>query len=262
MTAASESLFSLLAASGTSHHWLYLVVLLFALGLLPLALRRARPLVRRLQRALPPWLPLHRAVLLASLAVAVATFAGIADEVREHATTHFDRTVELAVHSWDNPALDLLFRAFTFIGSVEVVLPALVLVAWLAWRRGHPRISAMLVGIALVTEAANLILKNLYQRARPDLFHEVATLYSYSFPSGHSMGAAGIWGAIGIALARLFPRYRGWFYALTPLLVLGIGLSRVYLGVHWPTDVLAGFAGGASVLLVGVELSRAPRQPA
>ena len=112
----------------------------------------------------------------------------------------------------------------------------------------------MLVGVTLVTEVLNIALKEAFQRIRPSLFEEVATLHSYSFPSGHSMASAAVYGSVAVLVARACPAWERLALTSAAALVLLIGTSRIFLGVHWPTDVLAGWAGGAFVALVGTYL--------
>lgn len=91
------------------------------------------------------------------------------------------------------------------------------------------------------------------------------TEWSNSFPSGHTMVATAVYGMTAIVIARLRPGLRVPVYGSAPFLVLFIGISRVFLGVHWPTDVLAGFAAGGLVLVAGtlaIGCVYAPRMPA
>ena len=176
-------------------------------------------------------------------------FVKIASEVQERETTAVDRAVSLTLHRLDSPLMDAVMRGITFLGSFPAV--AAVVVAAAVWRvRSRDRRSAVtLVLVAAVTELVNFALKHAFQRPRPSLFHEIATLHSYSFPSGHAMGSAAVYGSVAAVLARAFPAHRRAILAGACVLVLVIGLSRVYLGVHWITDVVAGWAVGAFIAL-------------
>jgi undecaprenyl-diphosphatase len=92
------------------------------------------------------------------------------------------------------------------------------------------------------------VLKSLFQRPRPDLVPYATTVANTSFPSGHSMLSAVAYLTLGAMLARSQQRKRlkAYFLLVAALLTLLVGVSRVYLGVHWPTDVLAGWTAGAS----------------
>lgn len=81
------------------------------------------------------------------------------------------------------------------------------------------------------------------------LWERVVDVSHYSFPSGHAMISMVTYGMIGYLLVSKFPQWRGWITSLTLILVTGIGLSRLYFGVHWPTDIVAGYAAGLVWLL-------------
>ena len=185
---------------------------------------------------------------------AVAVFVKIAEDVQERETTRFDRAVSLALHRLDSPAMDAVMLSFTFLGSFPAI--AAVMVGATIWRlsRRDKRGAAMLVGVAVVTELLNLILKEAFRRSRPSLFHEIATLHSYSFPSGHAMSSAAVYGSIAVLVARDAPARAGAAIGAAAVLAFLIGVSRIYLGVHWVTDVLAGWAAGLFVLLAGTYL--------
>ena len=142
-------------------------------------------------------------------------------------------------------------RAFTFLGSPFAVIPlAAIVIVW-AVRKKETRAAVTLLVVLLMTEALNVMLKHTFERPRPTLFQEIATLHSYSFPSGHAMAAAAVYGTMGVVVSRLAPTHRGALVVGLPFLIVMIGLSRIYLGVHWPSDVLAGFAAGAFLALAG-----------
>ena len=228
----------------------FLLAVLLAAGLLGLLERFWRPLagwVGRGQRLLPP------ALSLLSLGI----FAKIAREVHEEETSALDRAVSLAVHRLDSPAMDAIMRLFTALGSFPVIAAVVVLVALWRIRRSDKRGAVMLIAVAGATELLNLLLKEAFQRARPSLFTEVATLLSYSFPSGHAMASAAVYGAVAVLMGRADPAHARRYHLGAAVLVLLIGMSRVYLGVHWFTDVLAGFAAGLFVLIAGTKVLRA-----
>ncbi len=100
-----------------------------------------------------------------------------------------------------------------------------------------------------------------FQRTRPSLW-ELATLHSYSFPSGHAMAALAIYGMVAVIVVRRWPRLRWPIMMGACVMIVAIGVSRVYLGHHWATDVLAGYAAGAFILAGGVYvLERVARSP-
>jgi membrane-associated phospholipid phosphatase len=187
---------------------------------------------------------------------ALAVFSSIAEEMAEGDATSFDRVTLLAIHRLDGPFMDVTMRAFTMVGSAPVVIPlTTALIVWV-YRQGARRLASILGLVAFATELLNLALKTIFQRERPSLFQEVATLHSYSFPSGHTMAATAIYGFSAYVIARMRPRLRGVLATIVPLGVALIGVSRVFLGVHWPTDVIAGFAAGIFIFLGGALAAR------
>jgi undecaprenyl-diphosphatase len=210
----------------------------------------ARRLVGRLTLAAAVWLT----VGLALSAFVIWAFAELADGVIEGESRRFDRTVLLWIHSHSPEWLDGPMRLITALGSYQVVAPllaAFVLVFYLkGWRLSAILLLVSTVGGSLLTT----ILKAVFGRARPELFDSGYTASFYSFPSGHATVAVGFYGALTLILAYRFRGPTRWAVATCGVsLVLLIGFSRLYLGVHYPTDVLAGFlAAPLWVVCVGV----------
>jgi len=133
---------------------------------------------------------------------------------------------------------------FTYLGEpVILLIVCLVIGTWLL-TRGQRSQATILIIAAAGAIALNNLLKVLFGRARPMLWERVVDVGQYSFPSGHAMISMVIFGTIGYLLSSKFPLWRIGIISLTILLVTGIGLSRLYLGVHWPTDIVAGYAAG------------------
>jgi len=234
------------------HKWigragLFGLALVVVLALLAVLQRYRTTIAAQLDRV--------RGLLVPALSLgALGVFAKIAEDVQEHETSSFDRAVSLGLHRLDSPVMDVAMRAFTFLGSLPFLSAVVVGVAIWRVRRKDKLGAIMLVGVTLVTELLNLALKEAFQRSRPSLFEEVATLHSYSFPSGHSMAAAAVYGAVAVLVARACPPWERLALTSATAVVVLIGVSRIFLGVHWVTDVLAGWAGGAFVVLVGTYL--------
>jgi undecaprenyl-diphosphatase len=191
---------------------------------------------------------------LALLALAAWGFIGLADEVMEGETHGFDEAVILAFRAAGDvgdplgpPWFEDAMRDVTALGSAPVLVIAVLAVAgFLALSRNW--------GLALFTVAASLgglalssALKYLIDRPRPELVPREALTFTSSFPSGHSMMAAVVYLTLAALVVRLMEkkRLKGYALAVALALALLVGLSRVYLGVHWPSDVLAGWAAGA-----------------
>jgi undecaprenyl-diphosphatase len=209
--------------------------------------------------------PSRRLVLQSLTAALLAALAAFAALTLLHSAlprlTHFDLTIQAEVHAWTNPALTYLMRALTFIGSIEVFIPTLIVAVVillligqkeqgvrLVRKRHVSTLFAIGVGGALVL---NETFKAHFHRARPHVPWSISDEHTFSFPSGHSLFSFVLYGLISYSiLTRRDPLPRRLILTLgCALLVLGIGVSRIYLGMHWPTDVLAGY------LTAGVWLS-------
>ncbi|GAB6196991.1 phosphatase PAP2 family protein [Lysobacter xanthus] len=185
-------------------------------------------------------------LLLVFLAVALPLwgFGELAEDVAEGEPFFFDVPLLEGLHAMAGPGLDRLFLALSAVGYSGGVVPAdIVLVAALAWRR-HPR-SATFAAVALGGSALlNVAAKHVFGRARPALWLSIAPESTYSFPSGHAMGSATL--ACVLACLAWRTQWRVPVIVLGALFVVGVGASRVYLGVHYPSDVLAGWSAAVA----------------
>lgn len=201
---------------------------------------------------------------IASFTIAILAgiaFAIVAREIRVPSVDDLDIRIEMAVHrTLDSRAGDVWAFTASFIGSNEVLIPALALVGWVCARRRRYEAAVVLALDAVVVMLGDLALKHVFARERPHLFDKLAIPTDYSFPSGHSMSAVGVWGVIAAVLIRLYPRHRTAVLATAIPQILSIGLSRIYLGVHWPFDVLGGFLAGTPPLVASVHLLRSPHR--
>ena len=197
---------------------------------------------------------------------ALWSFFNIAGEVSEGETLGLDRRILLALRNPADPAdpigsqsLQEAMRDVTALGGVTVMILVTV-VSVLAFlmhrRRWHAGIMAATVLLADISSEG---LKHLYGRPRPDLVPHGSYVYSASFPSGHSTLSAATFLTLAMLIASLEPARgtKAMAFVLAGALVLAIGFSRVYLGVHWPSDVLAGWClGGAWALAAWTALLR------
>lgn len=183
---------------------------------------------------------------------AAAIFAKITEDVVERESPMLDRAVSLWVHSFDNPTIDAAMRGVSTVGGFWIIACLAIAVSiWAVSRRDFPAVAALL-GVIAVDEITKELLKNVFARARPDLWTGIVPLDSYSFPSGHAMAAVARTGMIAVVVGRLAPSLKPWAYGLAAIFALVVGYSRVYLGAHWFTDVLGGYAAGAALLSIGV----------
>jgi undecaprenyl-diphosphatase len=199
---------------------------------------------------------IERGMLLIMIVAAVLlfVFAVLADEVAEGDTRAFDERVLLALRAAGDPAdpigprwFEEMMRDFTAIGGTGVlVLMVLAVAGFLTLTgKGHAAL-AIIVAVSGGTLLSQTM-KWAYARPRPELVPHGAEVYTASFPSGHAMMSAIVYLTLGAMLARTqsSQAVKAYIISVAIFLTVLVGTSRVYLGVHWPTDVLAGWALGA-----------------
>ena len=184
---------------------------------------------------------------------AVWFFLSVASEVGEGETRHIDERIVRAFRSAHDPAVPLgapwvggAMRDLTALGSNVVLLIFTAAVAvFLAVRRQSHALALVVVSTAggfFLAQALKLV----FARPRPSLVPHLAEVYSSSFPSGHSMFSAVVYLTLGALLSQLVEEraLKAYFLGVACFLTFVVGVSRVYLGVHYPTDVLAGWSAG------------------
>lgn len=210
------------------------------------------PLLRRLEsRALILWI---------AVAGAIWAFLSIGGEMSEGETLAWDRKLLLALRMPGDPHDPIGSRSFqeamrdvTALGGVTV-LTLVTVVATLVFlfhkRRFHALVMAATV---LAAQLCSSQLKTFYGRPRPDLVPHGSYVYSASFPSGHSMLSAAAYLTLAMLISSVETRQttKILVFLLAVALMFAIGFSRVYLAVHWPSDVLAGWCAGAAWALAG-----------
>jgi undecaprenyl-diphosphatase len=199
--------------------------------------------IRRLNRAL--------AAGFAAALLSLVLFGWIANQVARGRTLRFDDSVRAAVHAWASPAMTAAMRTITQFGSVPFVVAAGGLILWQLAAAGRKRAAWLLLIATLGAEALDQVLKLVFHRARPEAFFGYPEPVTYSFPSGHAITSASFYGVLAaITAVRLRrPIAKAAVWALAAFAALAIGISRIYLGVHYPSDVAAGYA--AAVIWVG-----------
>lgn len=194
-------------------------------------------------------------LVIAAGSACVWLFITVADAVRGGGSRHFDEWLLLALRSSARTAdpvgpawLEEMARDVTALGGVAVLtLVTVISVGYLLLMR--KRYAAVFVAVAVVGGILlSTLFKTVYDRPRPDLVAHLSHAYTSSFPSGHSMMSAIAYLTLGALLARLHEDWAVKIFLMSTaiLLTVLVGASRVYLGVHWPTDVLAGWAAGAA----------------
>ena len=163
----------------------------------------------------------------------------------------FDLVVSRAVQSGHTPALDMVFLAATSLGNAPSLVLATVIGAGIFLRLKRRR-QAKVAYLSLVAYPLNFIIKEVVRRPRPqaDLIRVVFPTPGYSLPSGHAMVGMAVYGTLAyLAWTYLLPKWRPNVIVLAVALILMVGLSRVYLGVHWPSDVLLGWLAGGLIVM-------------
>ena len=179
--------------------------------------------------------------LFAGLVLPWVVFVNVAEDIWESGGFIGDKQILAFLHAHATPGLDQLALALTAIGDPLPmgVLAGLLTAGLAGWgTRRQAWFFGLSVGGAM---ALNLLVKLVFARPRPALWHSLKPAFYYSFPSGHAMGAAAVATALGFLLWQHRGQWPAW--VLGAVFTLGVGWSRVYLGVHFPSDVLAGWTG-------------------
>jgi undecaprenyl-diphosphatase len=188
-------------------------------------------------------------VAIAACAVATGELLRLAE--RSDGPTPLDRRITLWVVDHRTPGATAVARSFSLLGSSKVLLPVVASVALvLVWRRRFA-----LAGLLVVVWGGSIGLYNLTKlivdRRRPPPGIRLSTVAGSSFPSGHSTQSVATYVALAVVMTAVLPRARVLAWVLAVSLAVGVGWSRLYLGVHWASDVAAGWIiGGLWVALV------------
>ena len=222
-----------------------------------------RPILRFVRRE-------HRLLFLLAVGAGLAFgFIQLASEMQEGDTAAFDRSILTALRTPGDLAVPIgphwLLPAMTDItalgGTTVLTLVSFLAIAFLALR-GRWRQAAVAAAATGGGALFGVTLKSLFARARPEIVPHLVEVNSLSFPSGHSLNSAIVYLTLAALVARSFTelRLRAFVIGVAAMLVLLIGTSRLYLGVHYPTDVLGGWSVGAAwALMVGVVAARLQR---
>src|SRR5215213_1872810 len=201
------------------------------------------------------WFEFVSLSLLLGLAAAIGAlvfFGWLADEVLEGETRQFDEATRAAVHQLASPVLTTIMRGLSFLGStLALTIASIAVIVRLMMRKLG--LEAKLFALTMLGGALlNMTLKLAFKRARPVPFFNLSIPETYSFPSGHSLMSACFFGAFAALLTPRIKskRVRTAIWVVCTATFLLIGLSRVYLGVHHTTDVIAGFTAALIWILI------------
>ncbi len=219
-------------------------------------------------RWLLAWLKRREAFLLLACLIVVAAvwgFVEIASEVLEGDTRAFDQWMVRAMRQPDDPAVPLgplwlqeMGRDATALGGMGSLTFFTLAVTGYLWLDDRRRMALFVLAATFSGLLISLGLKQIIARPRPDLVPQLSHVVTSSFPSGHSMLSAVVYLTLGSLLAASTPRRVLKIYVLTLAILLSllIGVSRIYLGVHYPTDVLAGWMAGLAWALLCLLVAR------
>jgi len=172
---------------------------------------------------------------------ASAVFVELAGDIREREEIDFDRTILTWLNANSSFLLTRLALFFDVVGNIYFLGPVGLLLTFWLWRVRR-RAAVFFVLSMLGALGINQGVKLFFARARPDLFEPLAHATNFAFPSGHTMGSSAFVLALFLIAVKEFPRYRFAVAALGLLFALAVSSSRSYLQVHYPSDVVTGWA--------------------
>ncbi|MBI0577054.1 phosphatase PAP2 family protein [Neobacillus cucumis] len=179
--------------------------------------------------------------------VSVIGFGTVSILISDEKIGHFDSMVISAVQGLETPGLTKVMKLFTFIGSTRVVIILSLVLLFFLYKILYHRLELILfVSVIAGAGILNGVLKQFFQRTRPNL-HRLIEISGYSFPSGHAMSAFAFYGVLAFLLWRHISTRIGRtiLIIVSCFMILAIGISRIYLGVHYPSDIIGGyFASG------------------
>ncbi|MEJ6484444.1 phosphatase PAP2 family protein [Nostoc punctiforme UO1] len=215
--------------------------------------------LRHIHPRLAPLIATIGIVGLTSCLLILFVLAQLAEEVLERDAFRFDTTFLLWLHQFANPNLDNLMLFITNLGNPTTVVIVVGVNLLLLWWRRYLEEARFFILACLGGFILNTGLKLFFSKPRPELWHQLITEKSFSFPSGHALGSMVLYGFIAHELATHYPRFAKLIYSLTVILIAAIGISRLYLGVHWPTDIIAGYGVGFLWLMICITMLKLQR---
>ena len=197
--------------------------------------------------------PATRARLLAGACLAFFIVGGLGRLALGDSLTAWDQGVLASIAAARLPAITSLMKALSVIGAGEIAIPIGLMVAWLLARQGNQSAAKCYAVTTLSGWALNIGLKSLFQRPRPAILPHLDRAGGFSYPSGHAMLAPLVFGLGAFLLTRELPApARRLIRSGAVLIAVAIGFSRVYLAVHYPSDVIAAILAGTGWSALGV----------
>jgi undecaprenyl-diphosphatase len=181
-------------------------------------------------------------------------FGLIAFSISYHKIENFDIHTAEYLQSLNSPTLTSVMKFFTFIGSGTVIAIIVIFAIIFLYRvLKHRSELVLLIGVVIGSALLNFVLKIIFHRARPTI-NRLIEESGFSFPSGHSMAAFTLYGILTFLLWKHISSYRGrgLLIIISVVMIIMIGISRIYLGVHYPSDVLGGFLASSTWLIFSI----------
>ncbi|GIP23929.1 phosphatase PAP2 family protein [Paenibacillus sp. J22TS3] len=179
-------------------------------------------------------------------------FVLIAYWISDHQIHVFDDKVIGWVQGMESPGLTVVMKSFSWIGSgIPVAVITLAAIVILYFVLKHRSELVFLAALAISSSLINSIIKAIFRRDRPTL-HRIAEANGFSFPSGHAMATIALYGGLAFLLWKHAPKLIGriLIILISLVFIIGIGISRIYLGVHYPSDVLGGYLLTGALLAI------------
>jgi membrane-associated phospholipid phosphatase len=179
-------------------------------------------------------------------AAAAAIFGVIAEGVEEGVTQSFDESTLQWFETHRTPFFDDVMLEITTLGSGAVLIMIVMISCVFLWQTNHKWSVYLLLLGTFGAKLFNTILKISFSRERPTIVEGITEVHSLSFPSGHAMSSMAVYGCVAYLVGRLEPKphVKHTVWIVAGIVIALIGISRMYLGVHYPSDVLAGYLGG------------------
>ena len=190
--------------------------------------------------------------------VSLIGFSCMAILISGHKIVKFDQYVISYIQGFESPTLTSIMNFFTYVGSFPIVFGIFIIVAFILYFVLKHRSELLLFGTVVIgTPIINQVLKQFFHRVRPDL-HRLIEIGGFSFPSGHAMNALAVYGILSFLLWRHIPSrlWRTTLIIISTIIILMIGTSRIYLGVHYPSDIIGGYFASGFWLTISIYFFR------
>jgi membrane-associated phospholipid phosphatase len=210
-----------------------------------------------LRRVYPRLAPLITTIGLVGLTTCLSilfVLAKIFEEVFEREAFAFDTSWLLWIHQFASPSLNAVMLIITQLGNPSFVVPVVTVSLGILWWHRDYKEAKIFIIACLGAFVLNTGLKLVFTKPRPQLWTRLISETSYSFPSGHALGSLVLYGMIAYLLAIHYPKFSLLIYTLIVIFIAAIGISRLYLGVHWPTDIIAGYGVGFLWLMICITM--------